>query len=148
MVWASQSFARSPATVGLISGSCSSARIFAPRFLQTPPRGGALALRYPSPPSGWDGTCTRKLSNMHGVQRKRRPRWPPPTFSDRLEPVQKPSIHSHVVLVGEAVKAEHHPVELHRAENQLAFSEVQAATEQHRHPAVANAGSRCMGAAK
>src|SRR5271163_4255086 len=38
-------------------------------FLQTPPRGDALALRYPSPPSGWDGTCTRKLSNMHGVHR-------------------------------------------------------------------------------
>src|SRR5207245_9990778 len=79
---------------------------------------------------------------------KRRPRWPPPTFSDRLEPVQKPSIHSHVVLVGEAVKAEHHPVQLDRAENQLTFSEVQAATEQHRHSAVANAGSRRMGAAK
>ena len=33
--------------------------LFAPRFLQTPPRGDALALRYPSPPSGWDGTFTR-----------------------------------------------------------------------------------------
>src|SRR3989442_4515266 len=75
-------------------------------------------------------------------------RRPPSTFSDRLEPVQKPSIHSHVVLVGEAVKAEHHPIELDRAENQLAFSKVQTATEQHRHPAVANAGSRRMGAAK
>ena len=29
----------------LISGSCSSARTFAARFLQTPPRGDALALR-------------------------------------------------------------------------------------------------------
>ncbi len=29
----------------LVSGSCSSARGFAPRFLQTPPRGDALALR-------------------------------------------------------------------------------------------------------
>ena len=29
------------------------------RFLQTPPHGDALALRYPSPPSGWDGTSTR-----------------------------------------------------------------------------------------
>jgi len=37
--WASQSLARSPATVGLISGSCSSARVFAPRFFQAPPRG-------------------------------------------------------------------------------------------------------------
>jgi hypothetical protein len=49
----------------LLSSFCSSARTFAPRFLQTPPRGGALALRYPSPPSGWErdlhppstGTC-------------------------------------------------------------------------------------------
>ncbi len=40
------------------------------RFLQTPPHGDALALRYPSPPSGWDGTCTRQLPNMHGVQQK------------------------------------------------------------------------------
>jgi len=38
-IWASQSLARSPATVGLISGSCSSARVFAPRFFQAPPRG-------------------------------------------------------------------------------------------------------------
>jgi len=29
----------------LESGSCPSARVFAPRFLQTPPRGDALALR-------------------------------------------------------------------------------------------------------
>jgi hypothetical protein len=28
----------------------------------------ALALRYPSPPSGWWRTFTSKLSNMHGVQ--------------------------------------------------------------------------------
>src|SRR5437588_2417406 len=54
----------------LVCGSCPSARVFAPRFLQTPPRGDALAVRYPSPPSGWDGTCTRKLSNMHGVRKK------------------------------------------------------------------------------
>ncbi|MGC1902895.1 MAG: hypothetical protein WA715_03655, partial [Candidatus Acidiferrum sp.] len=47
-----------------------SARIFAPRFLHTPPRGDALALRYPSPPSGWDGTFTRQLPNMRGVQAK------------------------------------------------------------------------------
>src|SRR5882762_8687500 len=47
--WASRSFARSPATVGLLSGSCSSARVFAPRFFQAPPRGECcftLALRY------------------------------------------------------------------------------------------------------
>ena len=31
----------------LLSGSCPSARTFAPRFLQTPPRDDALALRYP-----------------------------------------------------------------------------------------------------
>jgi hypothetical protein len=42
-------------------------------FLQIPPRGDTFALRYPSPPSGWDGTCTRKLSNLHGVQKNGRP---------------------------------------------------------------------------
>jgi hypothetical protein len=40
------------------------------RFLQTPPHDDARALRYPSPPSGWDGTRTRQLPNMHGVQQK------------------------------------------------------------------------------
>src|SRR5437660_467985 len=38
-----------------LSGSCSSARVFAPRFFQTLRHRSALALRYPSPPSGWDG---------------------------------------------------------------------------------------------
>ena len=38
----------------LRSGSCSSARASDPRFLQTPPRGDALALHCPSPPSGWE----------------------------------------------------------------------------------------------
>lgn len=38
----------------LLAGSCSSARGFATRFFQTPPRDDALALRYPSPRSGWD----------------------------------------------------------------------------------------------
>ena len=33
--------------------SCSSARALDPRFFQTPPRGDALALLYPSPPPGW-----------------------------------------------------------------------------------------------
>ena len=46
----------------LISGSCSSPRAFARRFFQTPFHIGALALRYPSPPSGWGKTCTSKLS--------------------------------------------------------------------------------------
>ncbi len=57
--------------VGLKSSSCPSARIFTLRFLQTPPHGDALALRYPSPPSDWDGTCTRQLPNMHGAQQKK-----------------------------------------------------------------------------
>jgi len=30
---------RSLATVGLLAGSCSSARVFAPRFFQAPPSG-------------------------------------------------------------------------------------------------------------
>ena len=38
--------ANSSGTVCLISGFCTSARTFAPRFFQTPPHGDALALRY------------------------------------------------------------------------------------------------------
>src|ERR1700736_815674 len=69
-------------------------------------------------------------------------------FAPELKPVQNSSIHAHVVLVGNARKTEHHPVELDRAENQPAFSEVHTATEQHRHAAVANATACSMGAAK
>ena len=54
----------------LRSGFCTSARAFAPRFLRPPPRHDALALRYPSPPSGWVGTFTPELSNMPGVTKK------------------------------------------------------------------------------
>src|ERR1017187_9222478 len=46
-MWASQSCARSPGTVGLISSSCPSAPAVAPRFFQTSPRGAAFALHYP-----------------------------------------------------------------------------------------------------
>src|ERR1017187_4364814 len=46
-MWASQSCARSPGTVGLISSSCPSAPVFSPRFFQTAPRDAALALHYP-----------------------------------------------------------------------------------------------------
>jgi hypothetical protein len=44
-----QSLSRSPATVGFLSGSYSSAHIFAPRFSPAPPRDECdfrLALRY------------------------------------------------------------------------------------------------------
>src|SRR5579863_1768096 len=51
-MWTSLSLASSSSAVGLISGSCPSARVFAPRFLQTPPRDDALALRYHFSPSG------------------------------------------------------------------------------------------------
>jgi integrase len=44
-LWTLRSHARSSSRVGLISGFCSSGRGFDPRFLQTPPRGDALALR-------------------------------------------------------------------------------------------------------
>ena len=54
----------------LISGFCSSARAFARRFLRTPFYIGALALRYPSPPSGWGKTFTSELSYMLGAQQK------------------------------------------------------------------------------
>src|SRR5258707_4005658 len=40
------SFASSSGALCLISGSCPSARVFAPPFLQTSPRDDALALRY------------------------------------------------------------------------------------------------------
>ncbi len=53
----------------LISGSCSSPRAFARRFLRTPFCIGALALCYPSPPSGWGKTSTSELSHMLGTQR-------------------------------------------------------------------------------
>src|SRR5205823_11875509 len=40
----------------LISGFCPSTRTFAPRFLQTPPRGDSpCVITSPSPPSGWAG---------------------------------------------------------------------------------------------
>src|SRR5512136_2993200 len=51
----------------LISGFCSSPRAFARRFLRTPFCIGALALRYPSPPSGWEKTLTSELSHMLGT---------------------------------------------------------------------------------
>jgi hypothetical protein len=67
-----QSFARSPATVGLASGSCSSARAFAPRFFQALPRGECyftLALRYDFTSIRlFKGTFTLELSNMLGTQ--------------------------------------------------------------------------------
>jgi len=45
---------RSSGACRLVSGSCSSARTFASRFLQTPPRGDSpCASLNPSPPSGW-----------------------------------------------------------------------------------------------
>jgi hypothetical protein len=53
----------------LISGFCSSARALARRFLRTPFHIGALALRYPSPPSGWGKTFTSKLSYMLGTRK-------------------------------------------------------------------------------
>jgi len=42
----------------LLSNFCSSARLVAPRCLPTPRHRDALALRYPSPPSGWERTST------------------------------------------------------------------------------------------
>lgn len=48
----------------LVSGFCSWARVFAPRFLQIPPPNNALALRNNSPPSAWGKSFTSKLSYM------------------------------------------------------------------------------------
>ena len=67
MVWTSRPFARSSDAVGLISGSCPSARVFAPRFLQTSPHDDALALRYHCSPSG----CEEDL-HLQAVNHARR----------------------------------------------------------------------------
>jgi hypothetical protein len=76
--------------VGLKSGSCPLARILAPRLAQTVLHGDALALRSPSPPSGWDGNFTRLLSNMRGVQQEgaERQRRPAPSCNPRLVPAR------------------------------------------------------------
>src|ERR1035438_6214209 len=50
---------------------CSSARVFAPRFLQTPPRGDALALRYHfSSVRLSRGLSPPEMSNMPGTHEK------------------------------------------------------------------------------
>jgi hypothetical protein len=56
----------------LLFGSCSSARIFDPRFLQTPPRGGSpcVSLTLHLHQVGWK-TSTSELLNMPGTQRTR-----------------------------------------------------------------------------
>jgi hypothetical protein len=55
------------------SGSCTSARVFASPFLQTSPRGDALGVGYPSPPSGWTGTCTRNRRTCSAHKKKEPP---------------------------------------------------------------------------
>src|ERR1035438_6204823 len=75
----------SPA-LGLISGSCPSARVFAPRFLQTPPRDGSpcasLSLLLHQDVKR---TSTSKLSFMRGVPIKGgRALARPPRFADLL----------------------------------------------------------------
>ena len=62
--------AAGPVTGPFGTDSHSSARASAPRFLQIPPRDDALALRCPSPPSGWGRTFTSRLSNMLGTPKK------------------------------------------------------------------------------
>jgi hypothetical protein len=52
--------------------------------------GHALAFRYPSPPSGWEGTFTPKLSNMlstgrTGVPACRAARCAPPLFRFQIK---------------------------------------------------------------
>lgn len=59
-------------TLAPLNGSCSSARIFDPRFLQTPPRGGSpcVSLSPHLHQVGWK-TFTSELLNMPGTQRSR-----------------------------------------------------------------------------
>ena len=59
----------------LRSGSCSSTRVFASPFFQTSPRGDALGVGYPSPPSGWTGTCTRSCQTCSAHNEQSRPGW-------------------------------------------------------------------------
>ena len=69
-IGASRSFARSPGTVCLRSGSCTSARTFAPPFFQTSRHRYALALRYHfTLHQVVKGTSTPELSNMLGTQK-------------------------------------------------------------------------------
>src|SRR5262249_43599283 len=56
-----------------LSGSCSSARAFAPRFFQTLRRRIALALRYPSPPSGWDEDSHPASRKTFSAHKKKQP---------------------------------------------------------------------------
>src|SRR6266700_7028579 len=62
----------------------------------------------------------------------------------KLEPIQQPCVYPDVVLVGVAVKAKRHPVNLDGTENQLVSAEVQTATEHHRHAAIAETSSSSM----
>src|SRR5205823_2906233 len=73
---------------------------------------------------------------------------PPLHDQIKLEAVDDSGVHANIVLVGEAVEAECHPVKLHSPENQLAFPEVHAAAEQHCKPAIAKAGIRKVRAAE
>ena len=52
-----------------ISGSCPSARAFAPRFLQTPPPAMPLRFAITSPHQDVKRTCISTLSFMNGVQK-------------------------------------------------------------------------------
>ena len=76
--WTSRSFARSSGWVGLVSGSCPSGRGFAPRFLQTPPRDDALALRRSFAAIGLDrGLAPPTCQPCSAHQKRGRPDWPP-----------------------------------------------------------------------
>src|ERR1041384_6876564 len=65
------------------SGSCSSAPVSSLRFLQTFRRRNALALCYPSPPSGWDGDfhpASRQTCSASGRREPRGSRPPTPPY--------------------------------------------------------------------
>src|ERR1700692_4950489 len=47
---------------------------------------------------------------------------------EKLKPIQESRIHPHIVLVANAREAEHHPVKLDCAEDQLAFSKIRSTT--------------------
>ncbi len=68
-----------PSVPHLISGSCSSPRTFAPRFLQTPPHGDALALRLSfGSTSTWTGDSHPRALRHARHTRRRSPAAAPP----------------------------------------------------------------------
>jgi|SRR5579864_487944 len=90
--------------------------------------------------------CPTHTASSYGGNKKGDPIRVAFTLTAQLEPVQNSGVHADVVLVGHAVEAKRHPIQLDRAEDQLALAEVHAAAEQHGEAAIANASRRQVSA--